>query len=100
MRTKDSNSDAPNVGDMVAAACEMGSAIASDPAVANELAARHLERVLVRGSNARLAAALAVLALQFTPEVPRADRAHRAVRSPDRGRHQRGADRMKMTHAA
>lgn len=100
MRTNDSNSDVPNVGEMIAAACEMGSAVASDPALANELAARHLERVLVRGSNARLAAALAVLALQFSPDVPRVDRANRAVRSPDRGRRAHGADRPKMTHAA
>jgi hypothetical protein len=75
MRTIESNSDAPMLGETVAEACDMGGIIASDPTTAAELAGRHLERVLVRGCNARLAAALAALALEFTPEMPRAEAA-------------------------
>jgi hypothetical protein len=43
-----------NLGEIVTAACELGGTIAADRAVATELAARHLERLLVRGSNARI----------------------------------------------
>src|SRR5450755_1894348 len=42
-----------SLGEIVTAACELGGIIAADPTVAAALAARHLERVLVRGSNAR-----------------------------------------------
>jgi hypothetical protein len=55
------------LGQIVTAACDLGGTIAADRAVATELAARHLERVLVRGRNARIAAALAELANELAP---------------------------------
>lgn len=58
-------SQTQNLCAVVAASCELGAAIAGDGVTAAELAARHLERFLVRGSNARLAAALADLAGEF-----------------------------------
>jgi hypothetical protein len=55
------------LGEVVVAACELGSRVAGDPATAAELAARRLERVLVRGGNLRLEAALAELANELRP---------------------------------
>jgi hypothetical protein len=57
MQTKHLDSQTQKVGDAVVAAFDLGNSVAGDRAIAGELAARHLERVLVRGSNARLAAA-------------------------------------------
>ena len=100
MRTNDSNSDTPMLGETVAEACDMGGLISSDPAIAAEVAGRHLERVLVRACNARLAAALAALALEFTPEMSHVDISGPAVRSPQQGRRSPSADRANMTRAA
>ncbi len=79
MRTKYEIATTPTLAEAVAAAYELGSAVAPDRATAADLAARHLERVLVRGSNARLALALADLARELAPAGPRARRA----RNPD-----------------
>jgi hypothetical protein len=75
MQTKHEISTTPTLGEAVAASYELGSAVASDRATAANLAARHLERVLGRGSNARLAIALADLARDLAPARPRAIRA-------------------------
>jgi hypothetical protein len=56
-----------NLGDLVAASYDLGQAIAQESATAAELAARHLERVLVRGANLRLNVALARLARELGP---------------------------------
>lgn len=58
MRAKIRDSGGPMLGDVVAAACDLGDVIAPDPATASDLAVRHVERVLVHGRNARLVAAL------------------------------------------
>lgn len=50
------------LGEVIAASCELGTAVTCDEAAASELAARHVGRVLARRGNARLAAALALLA--------------------------------------
>ncbi|HVZ72797.1 MAG TPA: hypothetical protein VHJ20_10525 [Polyangia bacterium] len=55
------------LGDFVTASFDLGAAVAGDTTNAAELAARHLERVLVRGSNLRLTAALAKLAREVGP---------------------------------
>jgi hypothetical protein len=55
------------LGDLVAAAYDLGYAMTEDPTTAAELAARHLERVLVRSSNLRLTAELLRLARQLGP---------------------------------
>ncbi|HET6281646.1 MAG TPA: hypothetical protein VFH73_11785 [Polyangia bacterium] len=78
----------------------MGGIISSDPAIAAEMAGRHLERVLVRACNARLAAALAALALEFAPETSHVDISSPAVPSPQHRRRSQGADRTNVTRAA
>jgi hypothetical protein len=91
MQTKNRNGMAPNLGEMVEAAYDLGEAMTPNSATVSELAARHLERVLVRGSNARLMAMLENLAAELAPMtvrrryIPRfherpARPAHRAVR--------------------
>jgi hypothetical protein len=67
MQTKDRSGMAPNLGEMIEAAYDLGESLTPDPAAAAELAARHLERVLVRGSNARLMAMLENLAAELSP---------------------------------
>lgn len=59
---------AQTLGDLVAASYERGQALSQDSIAAAELAARHLERVLVRGSNLRVSAALARLAREIAPK--------------------------------
>jgi hypothetical protein len=63
------NEPAQSLGDLVAASYDLGRAmgVAPDTKAAGELAARHLERVLVRGSNLRLNASLARLARELGP---------------------------------
>lgn len=100
MGTINSNSDTPTLGETIAAACDMGGIIASDPTLAAELGGRHLERVLVRACNARLAAALATLAMEFTPEVPRVERSRPAVGTRGRARTAHGAHGAHVTRAA
>ena len=58
--------------DAITAAYEVSDAITPDRAMANALAARHLERVLVRGANVRLIAALESLARELAPARVRA----------------------------
>ena len=53
--------------DVITAAYEVSDVITADRAMATELAARHLERVLVRGANLRLVAALRHLARELAP---------------------------------
>jgi hypothetical protein len=65
------NSKILNLGAMVEKLFEQGSTVADDAVAAADLAARRLERVLVRGGNARLAFALADLALELAPVSPR-----------------------------
>ena len=72
MQTQHSKLQGKKLGDLIAAAYEMSSAVASDGATANELAARHLERVLARSANLRVVAALRGLARELTPTHARA----------------------------
>lgn len=65
MQTKQGTSQTERLGDLVVAAYEISGAVASDRATADELAARHLERVLVRGPNVRLVVALKGLAREL-----------------------------------
>jgi hypothetical protein len=67
MQTQQGISQTQRLGDFVAAAYEVSSAVAPDRAMANALAARHLERVLARGANVRLVAALRGLARELAP---------------------------------
>lgn len=62
MQTRDQKPEGPKLGDVVAASYELGSAVAPDRALAGDLAARRLGRILARGRNARLAVALSDLA--------------------------------------
>lgn len=75
MRTKREDSQAQNLGDAVVAAVDLGAGVARDRSVASALAARHLERVLARGANRRLVAALASLARELAPTRARTPRA-------------------------
>lgn len=67
MQTNPMSSKSTNLGDAVAAAVDLGSAIAGERDTASKLAARRLERVLLRGSNARLALAIVDLAFELAP---------------------------------
>lgn len=67
MQIEHQNPKATKLGEIVIAAYDLGSAVASDPATAGDLAARHLERLLLRGGNARVVAALADLAQDLAP---------------------------------
>jgi hypothetical protein len=55
-----------NLGDIVVASCELGSAVASDGTGAIDLAAHHLGRILARGRNRKLANALTAMAREFS----------------------------------
>jgi hypothetical protein len=68
-----------DLGDLVAASYDVGSAIAHDPKAAAELAGRHLERVLVRGANLRLMAALKRLSRELGPTVEEARSPGRSI---------------------
>ena len=81
MHTRNQNPEAPKLGEIVAAAYELGSTLTPDRATATDLAARHLERVLVRGGNARLVAALADLGRELAAQGPRARRPRVQTRS-------------------
>jgi hypothetical protein len=70
MQTNHADSPVLRLGEIVAACYELGTTVASDRAMAADLAARHLERVLVRGSNARLVAALTDLARELDRRGP------------------------------
>jgi len=72
MQIKRGDSQAQRFGDAVVAAVDLGAALAPDPAIASALAARHLERVLARGANKQLTAALADLARELAPSGVRA----------------------------
>jgi len=62
MRTTERNSAGISLGEVIAASCELGSAVSRDEVMAAELAARRVGRMLAHGGNARLAAAIALLA--------------------------------------
>ena len=74
MQTKHLDSQTQTLGDAVVAAFDLGNTVGCDRATAGELAARHLARVLVLGSNARLAATIAKLARELTPTRARVGR--------------------------
>jgi hypothetical protein len=74
MQTHQSFVQTKKLGDVIAAAYAMSDVVAPDRATANELAARRLERVLARGSNMRLVAALRGLARELAPARARAAR--------------------------
>ena len=74
MQTNKLSEQTKKLGDVITAAYEVSDAITSDRAMADELAARHLERVLVRGGNLRLVAALRDLARELAPARARAVR--------------------------
>lgn len=78
MQTTERNSVGTSLGEAIEASCELGSAISPDSTVASELAARHVGRMLAQGGNARLAAALAMLANELGAGTPR------VLRSPAR----------------
>jgi hypothetical protein len=67
MPTHNRNPESSRSAEVVEAGCESGGALGSDGAMAVDHAARRLERVLVRGHNVRIQAALAALALEFAP---------------------------------
>jgi len=67
MQTNQTRHRTEQLGDAIAEAYEMSSAVASNRTTASELAARRLERVLARGANARLVAALRDLARELAP---------------------------------
>jgi hypothetical protein len=58
---------AKNLGDLIAASYDFGSAIAPNATTAAELVTRHVARVLARGANPRLGVALAVLGRDLRP---------------------------------
>jgi RNA polymerase-binding transcription factor DksA len=62
MPTKHAESRRHTLGEIVAAAYDLGSAVAMDPGGVSAFAARHVERALVRGDNLRVAVALSGLA--------------------------------------
>jgi hypothetical protein len=80
MLRRNQNSEALKFGDIVEAAYELGSLLAPDRAMAGDLAARHLERVLVRGGNLRLVAELADLARDLAPSASHARRSRSHAR--------------------
>jgi hypothetical protein len=67
MRHTKRGSGNTSLGEVIAASCELGSAVSPDRSVATRLAARHVGRVLAEYGNTRLAAALALLASEFGP---------------------------------
>jgi hypothetical protein len=72
MQTTDRIAKTLSLGAVVEMICRQESAVAIDQNAVADLAARRLERVLVRGGNARLAAALATLAQELAPTSSRA----------------------------
>lgn len=76
MHTGQSQSETQQLGDAITSAYEVSSTVSSDRTTASKLAARHLERVLVSGANARLVAALRDLASELAPRPARASRSH------------------------
>jgi hypothetical protein len=67
MQTREQNLPKPRLAEVVEAAYALGHLVAPDRATASDLATRRLERVLARGSNRHLAAALAGLAHELAP---------------------------------
>ena len=74
MGTRHTDSDMQQLGDAIAAAYAVSTTVSSNSTTASELAARHLERVLVRGANVRVVAALRELASELAPARARASR--------------------------
>ena len=67
MKTTNQNSKKLSLSATVEMLCQDAGAVAPDDGSAADLAARRLERVLVRGGNMRLAAALAALGQELVP---------------------------------
>ena len=74
MQTTTQNSKKLSLGAMVEALCQDAGTVATDAPSVADLAAHRLERVLVRGGNLRLAAALAALARELAPPSSSANR--------------------------
>ncbi len=70
MPTKHGESRRHTLGEIVAAAYDLGSAVAPDPEGISAFAARHVERALLRGDNLHVAVALSGLAR----DLPRRER--------------------------
>lgn len=69
MPTKHAESRRHTLGDIVAAAYDLGSAVAPDPEAGSAFAARHVEHALMRGDNLRVAVALSGLARDLSRPV-------------------------------
>ena len=95
------NGEALNLGEIVAASCDLGSVVAADEAKALDLAACHLGRVLAHSRNARLVKALAEMARELTPLDSRETSGRRTAdrQKVDRGG-RRASVRSGMTRAA
>jgi len=65
MQTTQALAQTEELVDVITAAYEVSDSVAPDQAITSELAARHLERVLVRGANLRLVAAMRQLAAEL-----------------------------------
>jgi hypothetical protein len=76
MQMGQSQSETQQLGDAITSAYEVSSSVSSDRTTASKLAARHLERVLVSGANARLVAAIRDLANELAPSPARTSRSH------------------------
>jgi len=85
------NGEALNLGEIVAASCDLGSVVAADEAKALDLAACHLGRVLAHSRNARLMKALAEMAKELTPVDSHVASGHRTT--ADRQKAERGGRR-------
>ena len=74
MQTKQTHAASQELGEAIAQAYDISRTVAADRSTANELAARHLERVLVRSANLRLVTALRDLASDLARPRARASR--------------------------
>ena len=90
MRETDGSIGTMSLGEIVAASCELGLAVAPDSPWAMDLAARHLGRLLARGENAKLVGTLTAMAREF-PGATNAD---------TRSGRRRGAARRAIKRAA
>ncbi|MEA2700328.1 MAG: hypothetical protein QOI66_4599 [Myxococcales bacterium] len=94
------NGEALNLGEIVAASCDLGSVVAADRAKALDLAASHLGRVLARSRNARLVRALAEMARELTPADSHGTSGRRTVARQKMDRGERAPLRSSMKRAA
>ena len=78
MQTTNQNSKKLSLGATVEMLCQDARAVGADDSSVADLAARRLERVLLRRSNLRMAAALAALAQELAPASSSAKRQPKA----------------------